>query len=113
MKIALICDSLLLQKTLQSYLKAFIVAKEDAQIVICDRLLRSDKPIFLVGHTERADLRVPFTQEGLLEAVQDFYAQNVDGNEIALTSKEQMQPFIEKLNKKHHNKIAKLARKIS
>ncbi|MCH9814184.1 MAG: hypothetical protein K0U47_09625 [Epsilonproteobacteria bacterium] len=112
MKIALICDSLLLQQTLQRYLKCYIVTKEDAELMISDRLIRSNKPVFLIGHTAKADLVIPFTKEHLLDTLHTFYETKLD-DEISLNSKEEMKPFIERLNKKHHNKIAKLARKIS
>lgn len=112
MKIALICDSLLLQKSLETYLKGDIVSYEYAELVICDKLRKIDKPTLLVSHTKKADLRVPFTKAELFWVLEAFYLKMLE-TEVTLSSKEQMQPFIEKLNKKHHNKIAKLARKIS
>ncbi len=112
MKIALLCDSLLLKKSLESYLKGHIVSDAYAELVICDKLFHSNKPTLLVSHNKKADLRVPFTKAELFWKLEEFYMKMLE-NEIALSSKEQMQPFIEKLNKKHHSKIAKLARKIS
>jgi len=111
MKIAVLCDSLLLKKSLETYLKGHIVVKEYADLIICDRKITSDKPIFLVSHSKNAELRVPFTKAELFWALEEFYV-NMLEYEIALSSKEEMKPFIEKLNKKHHDKIAKLAKKI-
>jgi hypothetical protein len=112
MKIALLCDSLLLKRSLEIYLEGHIVAQEYAELIICDKLLQIKKPTLLVSHTKKADLRVPFTKAELFWALEEFYLKMLE-SEISLTSKDQMKPFIEKLNKKHHNKIAKLARKIS
>ncbi len=112
MKLALICDSMLLQKSLETYLRGHIVPQEYAELIICDKLLQSNKPMLLVSHTKKADLRVPFTKAELFWALEEFYLKMLE-SELSLSNKEQMQPFIEKLNKKHHNKIAKLARKIS
>lgn len=112
MKIALLCDSLLLKRSLEIYLQGHIVSQEYAELIICDRLRQMDKPTLLVSHTKKADLRVPFTKAELFWALEEFYLKILK-SEILLSSKEQMKPFIEKLNKKHHNKIAKLARKIS
>jgi len=112
MKITLLCDSLLLKKSLESYLHGHIVSSKYAELIICDRFLNSKKPTLLVGHTKKADLRVPFTKAELFWALEEYYLKMLE-TEIALSSKEQMKPFIEKLNKKHHNKIAKLARQIS
>ena len=112
MKLALMCDSLLLQKSLETYLKGHIVSPEYAELIICDKLLQMDKPTLLVSHTKKADLRIPFTKAELFWTLEAHFLKILE-SEISLSSKEQMKPFIEKLNKKHHNKIAKLARKIS
>lgn len=112
MKIALSCDSLLLQRALEEYLKGHIVGNEAADIIICDKLLVVDKPIFLVSHGAKAHLRIPFTKAELFWELENFYIQMMELDAVPRT-KEQMQPFIEKLNKKHQTKIAKLARKIS
>ncbi len=111
MKIALLCDSLLLQKSLETYLKGHIVSKEYADLIICDKRSTSDKPLFLVSHSRNAELKVPFTKAELFWALEEFYIKMLE-KEIALSSKEEMKPFIAKLNKKHHDKIAKLAKKI-
>ncbi len=111
MKITLLCDSLLLQKSLQNYLKEHIVSDVDADIIICDKLIVTNRPVFLIGHSNRAHLRVPFTKKELFWALEDFYIQMLE-SKAPLTPHEQIQPILEKLNRKHHQKIAKLARKI-
>ncbi len=110
MKIAILCDSILLEKSLQSYLRGHIVTSIDADFIICDKMVASKTPIFLIGHSSRVHLRVPFTKLQLFGALENFYDDMI-GREISLNSKDQMKPFIEKLNKRHHEKIAKLARK--
>jgi hypothetical protein len=111
MKIALICESLLLKKSLETYLQGHIVSYKYANLIICDKLVKSDKPILWVSHAKEADLHIPFTKAELFWALEEFYL-NILEQEISFSSKDQMKPFIEKLNKKHNSKIAKLARKI-
>jgi hypothetical protein len=112
MKLALRCDSLLIQKTLMSYLKGHIVEYEDAELIISDKLFASNAPIFLLSSKNRSHLQMPFTKAELFWALESFYIGMIEPK-VSLAEAELIAPFIEKLNKKHHNKIAKLARKIS
>lgn len=112
MKVALLCGSILLQKSLENYLGHLIVQKESAEVIITDKLIQSHKPIFIINHSSKAHLQIPFTKTELLSALQEFYT-SIHDPEVTLASKEEIKPYLEKLNKKHHQKIAKLARKIS
>ncbi len=111
MKLALRCNSLLIEKTLTSYLKGHIVDYEDAELIISDKLFSSDTPIFLLSNKNKSHLQMPFTKAELFWALESFYIGmiNID---TSFTKEELIAPFIEKLNKKHQEKIAKLARKI-
>jgi hypothetical protein len=111
MKIALFCDSLLLKKSLESYLKGHIVKEEYAEIIISDKKFSSSKPLFLINHSQNAELKVPFTKAELFWKLEEFHIKILE-REIALNNTEDIKPFIQKINKKHHNKIAKLAKKI-
>ncbi len=110
MKIAVVCNSTLLKSSLEFYLKRYIVSKESAEFFVCDQLFSLDRPIFLVGHSSKVDLRVPFTKDKLLYSLDKFYSA-LDRSDISLMPGE-IAPFLEKLNRKNHQKIEKLARKI-
>ncbi len=112
MKLALRCNSLLIEKTLTSYLKEHIVDYEDAELIISDKLFASDTPIFLLSSSNKTHLQMPFTKAELFWALESFYIGMIEPK-ASFSKIELIAPFIEKLNKKHHNKIAKLARKIS
>ncbi len=111
MKLAIRCDSLLIQKTLTSYLKGHFVSYEDADFIICDKLFSSNSPIFLLSYSNKSHLQMPFTKAELFWALESFYIGMID-IDTSFTKEDLIAPFIEKLNKKHHEKIAKLARKI-
>ncbi len=111
MKLALRCNSLLIKKTLISYLKGHIVDFEDADFIICDKLFSVNSPIFLISYSNNSHLQMPFTKTELFWALESFYIGMMDVD-TSFTKEDLIAPFIEKLNKKHHEKIAKLARKI-
>ena len=111
MKLALKCNSLLIQKTLTSYLKGHIVDFEDADFIICDKLFSVNSPIFLISYSNKSHLQMPFTKAELFWALESFYIGMMDAD-TSFTKEDLIAPFIEKLNKKHQEKIAKLARKI-
>ena len=111
MKVYIKCDSLLLKKALEGFLSVHVVSYAEAEVVICDKKVIANKPTLIVNHSEKADLQIPFTKAELYWALEECYMKML-AYEISITDPEQMKPFIEKLNKKHHNRIAKLAKKI-
>ena len=73
MKIALISDSLLLGKTLEMYLKDYLTSCKACDFVVATQPIDSQKPVFLIGEYENANLNKPFTKEVLLEKLRIFY----------------------------------------
>jgi transcriptional regulator len=110
-KLYIKCDSLLLKKALEGFLTNHVVSYAEAEIVICDKKVIANKPTLIVNHSKKADLKVPFTKAELYWALEECYMKMLE-YEISITHPEQMRPFIQKLNKKHHTRIAKLAKKI-
>lgn len=107
MKVMVKCLSPLLQKTLEIYLREHLYDIELADVLITDTKVLSEKVVFWVGSDEKCDLQVPFTKEELFAALDYFYRNNPRLLHIRNT-KETLENMIEKLNKKHHEKITRL-----
>jgi hypothetical protein len=110
MKVALVCDSPLLKKSLEIYLKESVSTYEACDFVISDKKVKSKKPILFIGNREDATLKVPFSKEEVLSKTQQFYQRHLkekyhDSDESALLEKE-----LAKLHKKHKEKIARIIR---
>lgn len=73
MKIALICDTLLLGKSLEMYLKDYLTSYKLCDFVVATQKTESKKPIFLIGDFEGAHLKIPFTKEILIQELESFY----------------------------------------
>jgi hypothetical protein len=63
----------LLEESLKSYLDGYIVDDSKANIYVSDRALSLDKPIFLIGNSPNADLKVPFTKDQLLTKLYNLF----------------------------------------
>lgn len=75
MKIALISDSLLLDRTLEMYLKDYLTSYKLCDFVVATQPVDSQKPVFLISEYENANLHKPFTKEILLQALEAFFLQ--------------------------------------
>lgn len=73
MKIALICDSLLLDRSLEMYLKEYLTSYKMCDFAVATQPVESQKPVFLIGNMEGAHLKIPFTKELLLKELESFY----------------------------------------
>lgn len=72
MKIALICDSLLLDRSLEMYLKEHLTSYKLCDFVVATQRVESQKPVFLIGDFEGANLKIPFTREILFQELETF-----------------------------------------
>ena len=75
MKIALISDSLLLDRTLEMYLKDYLTSYKLCDFVVATQPVDSQKPVFFFFFYENANLHKPFTKEILLQALEAFFLQ--------------------------------------
>jgi hypothetical protein len=73
MKIALACNSLLLTKTLEIFLKKNLTSYKKCDFVISDKNIEMEKPLFVISG-EKADLQVPFSESSLMIELDRFYA---------------------------------------
>lgn len=74
MKIALQCENLLLQSTLEYFLRAYLSPLETCDFILSDTPQKSKKPVCVLGSKD-CDLCQPFTPQSLLQSLQHFYAQ--------------------------------------
>jgi len=72
MKIAVVCQSLLLSRALKSFLGDAIVAYKQCDFVISDKKIELDKPVFYVAASE-GNLRIPFSKSTLLLELDKFF----------------------------------------
>ncbi|MBE0491078.1 MAG: hypothetical protein IBX44_02380 [Sulfurospirillum sp.] len=72
MKIALACRSLLLEKSLEIFLKKFIAPYKQCDFVISDQKIQIDKPLFYIAK-EGGNLSIPFSTSTLYITVEKFY----------------------------------------
>ena len=72
MKVALVCQSLLLSRALKSFLGENVVPYKQCDFVISDKKIDLDKPIFYIGSNE-GNLLVPFAKSTLWIALDKFF----------------------------------------
>jgi hypothetical protein len=108
MKVALVCESPLLKKSLEIYLKEYICDYEACDFVITDRAVKSKKPVLRIGKGEDATLRVPFSKDQALSNAQHFYNHHLGKEEQE--NQQMLDKVLAQLNKKHKEKIEKIIR---
>ncbi len=121
MKIAIQCDSPLLQRSLELFLEGQLSSIRQCDILIRDREIRDDNhPTFVIGSNESADLIKPFSKAQLLHAL----AQKFDSlKQTPAATKEESAPkseegvsfeilerHIEKLTREYQDNILKAIR---
>lgn len=75
MKIALIGDSPLIDKSLEMLLREYLTSYKQCDFIVATKPMENaNKPIFLIGDFENANLKKPFTKEILLQKLESFYA---------------------------------------
>ncbi len=99
MKIAIACRSVLLEKSLQKFLKNYIVSADSADIVITDRSICSDRPIFRIGVSKESDLKKPFSKSQLMIRLEEKLQRYAQKEKIHAIYKEESEPK-ESLEKK-------------
>lgn len=72
MKIAVVCQSLLLSRALKSFLGDAIVAYKQCDFVISDKKIELDKPVFYIASSE-GNLNIPFSKSTLLLELDKFF----------------------------------------
>jgi len=122
MKVAIQCDSPLLQRSLELFLDGHLSSPRQCDILIRDKDIRDEMhPTFVIGVSESADLIKPFSKAQLLHALnQKFDTQKntlipVD-DEVSVKEEEENVSFeilerhIEKLTREYQANILKAVR---
>ncbi len=74
MKIAIMCESELLQQSLEFYLKKHIAPLNDCDFVLSDYDVCDIKPVCIVGESDSdiAHIKKPFTKQSLIHKLRAF-----------------------------------------
>jgi len=73
-KVAIQCDSPLLQRSLELFLDGYLSSLRQCDILIRDKNIRDDQyPTFVVGVEESSDLIKPFSKAQLLHALNQMF----------------------------------------
>lgn len=73
MKVAVICDSPLLKKCLEVFLKEHLSSYSACDFVISDKAIDSEKPVFVISDEKSSNLRKPFSKSKLIKAVAEYH----------------------------------------
>ncbi|EGK8211369.1 ornithine carbamoyltransferase [Campylobacter coli] len=71
MKISLECKDLIIEKTLELFLKEHLVMKKDCDFIISDEKISTQKPLFIIAKNSPF-LSVPFSKEALMNSLNEF-----------------------------------------
>jgi len=72
LKVAVVCESILLSRSLEIFLKDSLVDFTDADVVLADREFECEKPILLVSSRLKADIRKPFGKTKLYAILESY-----------------------------------------
>jgi hypothetical protein len=73
MRVAVACQSPLLQKSLELFLAKYLTASKKCDIIIQDEECLGDERCFYIGSDEKADLKKPFSKSQLILALEKKY----------------------------------------
>lgn len=123
MKIAVQCDSPLLQRSLELFLEGHLSSKRQCDMVIRDTLISDDEyPTFCITSNSHSDLMKPFSKAQLLEALHckiDSLKKTLEGSAPSHSGDEEadsrvgfeiLEHHIEKLTREYQANILKAVR---
>ena len=73
MKISFECDCILLGESLRLFLRDFISPRKDCDFIVADKKIESKKPVFVIAE-HSPHLKIPFSKEVLISALEEFYS---------------------------------------
>ena len=73
MKISFECDCVLLEESLKLFLRDFISPRKDCDFIVADRKIETKKPVFVIAE-HSPHLKIPFSKEALVSALEEFYS---------------------------------------
>ena len=84
MKISFECDCILLGESLRLFLRDFISPKKDCDFIVADKKIESKKPVFVIAE-HSPHLKIPFSKEVLISALEEFYSAIQFSEPVALS----------------------------
>ena len=122
MKVAIQCDSPLLQRSLELFLEGNLTSLRQCDILIRDKNIHDDQyPTFVIGSDDTADLMKPFSKAQLLHALNQKFESDKHtplpsieespsySDEVGV-SFEILERHIEKLTREYQSNILKAIR---
>lgn len=91
MKVAVQCQSRLLQKSLELFLEKYLTRANKCDILIRDVACLNDARCFYIGSHASADLQKPFSKAQLILALEERYRE--EGHEVELKTSEKSMDF--------------------
>ena len=73
MKISFECDCILLGESLRIFLRDFISPRKDCDFIVADKKIEAKKPVFVIAE-HSPHLKIPFSKEALISALEEFYS---------------------------------------
>ena len=121
MKIAIQCDSPLLQRSLELFLEGNLSSLRQCDLLIRDKNIHDDQyPTFIIGSDESSDLIKPFSKAQLLHALNQKFDSDKHAHspliEESLSSSEEgvsfeiLERHIDKLTREYQSNILKAIR---
>jgi len=93
MRVAVQCQSPLLQKSLELFLEKYLSSINKCNIVIRDEECLNDERCFFIGSGENADLKKPFSKSQLILALEKHFPQEEVKEKKAIFSEPQTMDF--------------------
>jgi hypothetical protein len=87
-KVAVQCESPLLQRAFEHFLDGHLTALKQSDIVIRDRKVDDGRPMILVDSTPEADLRKPFSRSQLMMVLEGRLQENASVKQIRQLTEE-------------------------
>jgi len=84
LKVAVVCDSPLLKKCLEVFLKEKLSSYTACDFVISDKTIDSEKPVFVINDTKNSNLKKPFSKTKLLKSVDEYFIKLKKPRTVAL-----------------------------
>lgn len=72
LKVAVVCDSVLLKNSLEIFLRDRLSDFSNADVILTDRKFECEKPVLLVSNIADADIKKPFGKAKLLSILENF-----------------------------------------
>ena len=82
MKVSFECDCILLGESLRLFLRDFISPRKDCDFIVADKKIEAKKPVFVIAE-HSPHLKIPFSKEALISALEEFYSASQFSEPIA------------------------------